>query len=106
MQSARCPSSSDSQRDQTAGVPLIVGPGVLATILILLHENGFPATVSATLINILLAGFIFWMSRSIGRVLGKAGSKTASKLAGLLLASIGVMMVRRGVVMIVASGGR
>jgi len=32
-------------------------------------------------------------------LLGSAGSKTLSKMAALLLASIGVMMVRRGVIL-------
>lgn len=79
------------------GVPLIVGPAVLTTTLLLLDTHGLVATVSATVVNILIAGFVFWLSVPIDRVLGKAGSKIISKLASLLLAAIAVMMVRRGI---------
>ena len=79
------------------GVPLIVGPAVLTTSLLLIHEHGaFPA-VAAVVVNVGLAGAVFWSSGHIYRILGKAGTKTVSKLASLLLAAIGVMIVRSGI---------
>lgn len=84
------------------GVPLIVGPAVLTTILILVQEYGPLATVAALIVNILIAGFIFWLYAPIIRLLGKSGARTVSKLAALLLAAIAVMMVRKGVMLLLA----
>ncbi|MGZ3577702.1 MAG: MarC family protein [Syntrophales bacterium] len=84
------------------GVPLIVGPAVLTTILILVQEYGPLATVAALIVNILIAGFTFWLYAPIIRLLGKSGARTVSKLAALLLAAIAVMMVRKGVMLLLA----
>jgi multiple antibiotic resistance protein len=86
------------------GVPLIVGPAVLTTILILVQEYGPLATVAALIVNILIAGFTFWLYAPIIRLLGKSGTRTVSKLAALLLAAIAVMMVRKGVMLLLAGG--
>ncbi|HYA12975.1 MAG TPA: MarC family protein [Syntrophales bacterium] len=85
------------------GVPLIVGPAVLTTILILVNEHGPLATVAALIVNILIAGMTFWLYAPIMRLLGKSGARTVSKLAALLLAAIAVMMVRKGVAFLLAS---
>lgn len=82
------------------GVPLIVGPAVLTTILILISEYGPIATVTALIANILIAGAIFWASEPIVRILGRSGAKAVSKIADLLLAAIAVMMVRKGLMLL------
>jgi multiple antibiotic resistance protein len=79
------------------GVPLIVGPAVLATTLLLMNEYGPVLTATALIINIGIAGVVFRTSELFLRVLGGTGAKTVSKLSKLLLAAIAVMMVRRGV---------
>ena len=79
------------------GVPLITGPAVLTTAILLINEHGLLMISAAILINILIAGIIFSFARHIHRFLGKAGAKTISKIASLLLAAIGIMMVRKGI---------
>ncbi len=79
------------------GVPLIAGPAVFTTSLLLVDEYGLIPTVLATIANILIAGLIFWASDSVNRVLGEAGMRTLSKIASLILAAIAVMIVRKGV---------
>lgn len=86
------------------GVPLIVGPAVLTTTLLLVGEYGVIPTVSAAMVNILIAGSIFLLSSSIYKILGKSGAKTVSKLASLLLAAIAVMIIRKGIIMFVTAG--
>jgi multiple antibiotic resistance protein len=83
------------------GVPLITGPAVLTTCMLLADQHGMVPTLAATVANILIAGVVFWFARPIGRALGDAGAKILSKMAALLLASIGVMMIRRGVMLVV-----
>ena len=85
------------------GVPLIVGPAVLTTVILLVDAHGLPVTMAATAVNVLIAGVVFWFAAPIHRVLGKGGAKTVSKLASLLLASIAVMLVRRALVALLSS---
>mgnify|MGYP006285699389 CR=1 FL=1 len=86
------------------GVPLIVGPAVLSTLFTLVVEYGALTVILAILANIAIAGTVFWFSGPINRLLGKAGSKTISKLAAFLLAAIAVTMVRRGLLMLLTGG--
>ncbi len=84
------------------GVPLIVGPAVLTTSLLLLHQYGFIPTVVSLIANILFAGVVLWFSPVLQNILGKVGAKVVSKLASLLLAAIGVMIVRRGIMLLLS----
>lgn len=86
------------------GVPLITGPAVLTTSLLLINEHSAVITSLAIAANILIAGGMFMMAPLIYRVLGKTGSKAMSKIISLLLAAIGVMIVRRGIAMFIAGG--
>jgi multiple antibiotic resistance protein len=79
------------------GVPLITGPAVLTTCLLLAGLHGRALTAAALVVNIALAGLVFSFARPLTRVLGRTGTKTISKVASLLLAAIAVMLVRRGV---------
>jgi len=78
------------------GVPLLVGPAVLATSILMISQHGSLVTSIALVVNLLIAGIAFLAAETIMRLLGKAGSKAASKIASLLLAAIAVMMVRKG----------
>ncbi|MBU1871245.1 MAG: MarC family protein, partial [Candidatus Omnitrophica bacterium] len=79
------------------GTPLIVGPAVLTTSLIIISEYGTPATLISVFLNVLLAGFIFSLSDILMKTLGEAGTKALSKVTSLLLAAIAVMMIRKGI---------
>ena len=74
---------------------------MLTTSLLLLKQHGVVPTALAVLANILVAGIIFLFAEQIRKVLGRAGSKTFAKIANLLLASIAVMIIRKGFVLIV-----
>ncbi|MBN2097032.1 MAG: MarC family protein [Candidatus Omnitrophica bacterium] len=88
------------------GTPLIVGPAVLTTSLIIMQQHGLMPTLIAVIANVFLAGIIFLLSNIVIRILGIAGSRAVSKIASLLLAAIAVMMVRRGVIAILAFLGK
>lgn len=81
------------------GVPLITGPAVLATSILLLNEHGGILVGVTVVINILIAGLVFSFAPHIDRFLGKSGAKAVSKVASLLLAAIAVMIVRKGIVL-------
>jgi multiple antibiotic resistance protein len=80
------------------GTPLIAGPAVLTTIVILLDSYGMYNTVLSFVINLAIVWISFSYATEISNVLGKAGSKAFSKIASLLLAAIAVMMIRKGIV--------
>lgn len=86
------------------GVPLITGPAVLTTSLLLINEHSALTTSLAIAANILIVGIMFMVAPLINRVLGKTGSKAVSKIISLLLAAIGVMVVRKGIAMYIAQG--
>jgi multiple antibiotic resistance protein len=79
------------------GVPLIVGPAVLTTILVLVDHYG----IIPTIISIILNLFIVWISlinaEQIMILFGRSGIIGISKVMALLLASIAIMMIRLGI---------
>ncbi|MCA9402272.1 MAG: MarC family protein [Candidatus Omnitrophica bacterium] len=79
------------------GTPLIVGPAVLTTCLIIVDQYGIIPAMAAVLLNILLAGLIFLFCDGLMKLLGQAGSRALSKVMALFLAAIAVMMVRKGI---------
>lgn len=78
------------------GTPLIVGPAVLTTSMVIISQYGLLATLISVVANILLAGAIFASASVLIKVLGEAGSKALSKITSLLLAAIAVMLIRKG----------
>ncbi len=83
------------------GTPLLAGPALLTTSLLIIEEYGILATLISITLNIVTAGLVFYASGFLTRVLGDAGSKALSKITSLFLAAIAVMMIRKGVLMII-----
>lgn len=79
------------------GVPMIAGPAVLTTSVLLSNAHGAWVTTLAASANVLLAGVVFLFAKPIERLIGRTGTKTVSKVASLLLAAIAVMLIRRGI---------
>ncbi len=79
------------------GTPLITGPAVLATTLIMLDSFGIMPTFVALVLNMIIAWFVLVKSHSIISVIGPSGTHAFSKIMYILLAAIGVMMIRRGI---------
>lgn len=96
---------ADSLGAVPIGIPLITGPAVLTTCILLASIHGRWITTAAIVGNIALAGLVFLAADPITRFLGRTGTKTTSKVASLLLAAIAVMLIRKGVVGIMALSG-
>jgi len=84
------------------GVPLIVGPAVLATILVLVDHYGVVPTIISFIVNLIIVWLSFRASTRILSFFGRGGILAVSKIMALLLASIAVMLIRVGVQNIVA----
>ncbi len=78
------------------GTPLVAGPALLTTTLLLVQQHGLAITLVAVVANLLITGCLFFGSRWVITLLGEPGTRALSKVTNLFLAAIGVMMVRRG----------
>lgn len=79
------------------GTPLIVGPATLTTILLLNESVGQIITFLSFSLNILLLFLFMVFSEKIIDFAGSNALRAAGKVISLFLASIGVMMVRKGI---------
>lgn len=80
------------------GVPLIVGPAVLTTMLLTRERFGLWSTVAALSLNILLTWLVLQAADRLMERLGREGAKVISKVSNLVLAAFAVMLVRQGLV--------
>lgn len=83
--------------------PLITGPAVLATTMMLLNSFGHLATLTSLILNMLLAWLVLKYSSLLIRVFGSSGIKAFSKISYIFLAAIGVMIIREGIAGVILS---
>ena len=82
------------------GTPLIVGPAVLTTLLILIDQYSIIIVIVSFILNIGIAWVLLAQAHRVVNFLGKGGIKAISKIVGLLLAAIAVKMIREGIIAI------
>jgi len=80
--------------------PLLAGPGLLTTSVVLVNIYGYFLTSIALVFNLVIAWIVLNFSSRILSFLGKEGIRAISKIASLLLASLGIMMIRKGIMWI------
>ena len=78
------------------GVPLIAGPATLATVLLINDTYGTGPMLFSITVNLFIIWFVFKTGEQIARVVGNMGLQVLAKLMYLLLASIAVMLIRKG----------
>jgi multiple antibiotic resistance protein len=78
------------------GMPLIAGPALITTLLLLVETQGMPVTVVALAVNLGIVALAFVGSEWLGRKIGEMGLRAISKIISMLLAAIAVAMIRRG----------
>jgi len=79
------------------GTPLITGPAVLTTTLMMLDAHGILPTFISLVLNMAIAWITLVKADLIMKLLGAGGTRAFSKIMYILLAAIGVMMIRRGI---------
>jgi multiple antibiotic resistance protein len=79
------------------GTPLIIGPAVLTSLLILIPLHGYAATLLALAANLLLLAIAFKFAHRMVEVIGEKGLRAVSQVISLFLAAIAVSMIRRGI---------
>lgn len=79
-------------------IPLIAGPSILATLILLTEKN--PESIFKSLLALLLAwgvsAVILFFSTKLYKILGHRGLKAIERLMGMILISIAVQMLLNG----------
>lgn len=78
------------------GMPLIAGPALITTLLLLAETVGIRTTLAALVANLALVVLAFRFSDQLGRRVGATGLRAISKIISMLLAAIAVSMIRQG----------
>ena len=79
------------------GIPLIVGPAAITSILVSREAYGYLPTLASLVINLVLVFLTLAASPYVGRFAGPAVSRAIAKVASLFLAAISVAMIRVGI---------
>jgi multiple antibiotic resistance protein len=82
------------------GIPLIMGPAALTTILISVDSYGYYCTIISIILNLTIVWVVLHYADQLLKILGKGGSRAVAKVASLFLAAIAVMMIRVGITQI------
>ena len=78
------------------GVPLLSGPGVMLTVILLANTVGLPSTIIAAALCCIASYLIILSSTHVYRVIGRNGLEILSRVAGVLLAAFAVEYIRKG----------
>ena len=82
------------------GTPLLAGPATITTLLLLAAQQPLSIVLGAFMANVLLAWLICLSSFRILKLMGQGGLRAISRVFSLLLASIAVSMILKGLAML------
>ncbi|HEX2642262.1 MAG TPA: MarC family protein [Thermoanaerobaculia bacterium] len=85
------------------GIPLIMGPAAITSILVSREAFGYLPTLTSLIINLALVVLVFVSGPLVGRIVGSAASRAIAKVASLFLAAISVAMIRAGILGMIKS---
>lgn len=81
------------------GTPLLAGPATITTLLLLAAEQPILIVLAAFMANVVVAWLICLSSFRILKTLGQGGVRAVSRVFSLILASIAVSMILKGLAM-------
>jgi multiple antibiotic resistance protein len=96
----------DGEKDSSVGVvplgiPLIMGPAAITSVLVSQQAYGYLATLVSLAANMALVFLALAFAPLLARVAGPAVNRAIAKVASLFLAAISVAMIRAGIVAMV-----
>jgi multiple antibiotic resistance protein len=77
--------------------PLLVGPGAITTTLVFLGVHKVWLTLGAIMIAFAGTLPVLLLTDVLYRLLGKTGSSVVARIMGIIIAALGVLYVRRGI---------
>ncbi|MDP3787206.1 MAG: MarC family protein [Candidatus Omnitrophota bacterium] len=84
------------------GTPLITGPAVLTTVLVMREAYGIIPTTVSLILNMGITWLLLSKADTLIKLMGKGGARALSKVADIFLAAIAVMMIRIGLLEIIS----
>ena len=75
---------------------MITGPGVITTVILLVHSVGIWITFLASVLNLLLVWVSLSFSDYIYKFLGRQGADVMSRVMGLILVALAVEFIKVG----------
>ncbi len=84
------------------GTPLITGPAVLTTVLVMREAYGIIPTTVSLVLNMGITWLLLSKADTLIKLMGKGGARALSKVADIFLAAIAVMMIRIGLLEIIS----
>ena len=88
------------------GTPLITGPGVITTTIILTQEVGAMVTLASAMLALFLTWLMLRFSGRIHKFVGNQFMFIFSKVMGMLLMAVGISYIRSGVMTIISMIGK
>ena len=85
------------------GIPLIIGPAAITTILVSQQQFGYLPVLASMAVNLGGVLLIFWYGPRLLERLGTQTVQAVAKVASLFLAAIAVAMIRAGVTNMIMS---
>ena len=82
------------------GTPLVVGPAVLTTLLILTDQYSVVIVIFSFIVNLAIAWLLFAQANRVVAFLGQGGVRATSKIVSLFLAAIAIKMIRQGILQV------
>jgi multiple antibiotic resistance protein len=102
----RAPDEDDSDSSLGVvplGIPLVMGPAAITTILVSQQEYGYLPPLVSLLLNLGLAVVVFLYGPPVVERLGAGTAKAVGKVASLFLAAIAVAMIHGGILGMIAA---
>jgi len=78
------------------GIPLIMGPAALTTLMVLANQYAFHWVAIALLLNLIFITLALYSASFAKKIVGINGMQAVSKIISLFLAAIAVMFIRVG----------
>lgn len=82
-------------------VPLLAGPGSIATVILLTGEAegwaGFAAVMGVLIVVMLIVMIMFQLAGVLGRALGRTGIVVVTRIFGMLLAALAIQFILDGI---------
>jgi multiple antibiotic resistance protein len=82
------------------GTPLVVGPAVLTTLLILIDQYSIIIVIISFVLNLVIGWLLFTQANRVVAFLGQGGVRATSKIVSLFLAAIAIKMIRQGILQV------
>jgi len=82
------------------GTPMLAGPGAISLVIVLMQTTQWYITITAIVLTILIAAFMFYLATNIYKLLGERGGiRILTRVLGFLTAALAIEYMLSGLKM-------